>query len=163
MAGATGKAAAQVKTRSRMDGRAGLAGGFFVLTEHAIDGAGSTAPNRRDDDDETDQDRSTSQDMTRRDFLVSRLPCHGGCSWRPASSAALRRLCGHGRSGSHRRQARLHRADRCRGADDRQGEGPVRQVRHARCRGAEAGLLGRDARQPGARRRSQRHRRRAIS
>ncbi len=40
MAGATGKAAAQVYTRSRMHGRGGLAGGFFVLVEHAIDDAG---------------------------------------------------------------------------------------------------------------------------
>jgi len=31
MAGATGKAAAQVKTRSRSFGREDLAGGFFVL------------------------------------------------------------------------------------------------------------------------------------
>jgi hypothetical protein len=48
------------------------------------------------------------------------------------------------------RPAGLHRADRRRAADHRQGAGLVRQVRHARRRGAQAGLLGRHARQPGA-------------
>ena len=66
-----------------------------------------------------------------------------------------------GGPGSHQGQARLHRADRRGAAVRRQGEGHLRQVRHARRRGAEAGLVGRDARQPRARRRRQRHRRRA--
>ncbi len=43
----------------------------------------------------------------------------------------------------------------------RQGEGLLRQVRRARHRSAEAGVVGRDARQHRSRRRRQRHRRRA--
>ena len=60
-------------------------------------------------------------------------------------------------------QARLHRADRRLAAVHRQGEGLLRQARHARRGGRQAGLLGRHARQHGARRRGQRHRRRATS
>ena len=56
-----------------------------------------------------------------------------------------------GRAGDHQGGARLHRADRCLAAGDRQGEGPLRQARHARRRGGQAGLVGRHARQPGAR------------
>ncbi|CCV03508.1 hypothetical protein MESS2_1080008 [Mesorhizobium metallidurans STM 2683] len=56
MAGAAGKAAAQVNTRSRSLGREDLAGGFFVLTEHAIDGAPPRPRPTGDDDDETDRD-----------------------------------------------------------------------------------------------------------
>ena len=44
---------------------------------------------------------------------------------------------------------------------DRQGEGLLRQARHARRRGRQAGLLGRHARQRRAGLREQRHRRRA--
>ena len=60
------------------------------------------------------------------------------------------------------RQARLHRAERCRSAVRRQGQGHLRQVRHARRRGAEAGVVGHHARQPRARLGRQRHRRRAY-
>ena len=44
----------------------------------------------------------------------------------------------------------------------RQGKGHLRQIRHARRRRAEAGLLGHHARQPRARLGRQRHRRRAY-
>ena len=56
---------------------------------------------------------------------------------------------------------RLHRPDRRLPAGHRQGEGLLRQARHARRRGRQAGLLGRHPRQPRARLREQRHRRRA--
>ena len=64
------------------------------------------------------------------------------------------------RPGSHQGQSRLHRAHRRGAAVRRQGERLLRQARHAGRRGAEAGLLGRDARQSGARLGGQRHRRR---
>ena len=60
------------------------------------------------------------------------------------------------------RQARLHRADRRLAAVRRQGEGHLRQIRHARRRSAEAGLMGHHARQSRARLGRQRHRRRAY-
>ena len=60
-----------------------------------------------------------------------------------------------------RHQARLHRADRRLAADHRQGEGLLRQARPARHGGPQAGLVGRDARQHGARHQGQRHRRRS--
>jgi hypothetical protein len=53
-----------------------------------------------------------------------------------------------------------HRAHRCGAALCRQGEGHFRQVRPARDRSAEAGKLGHHPRQPRARLRGQRHRRR---
>ena len=62
---------------------------------------------------------------------------------------------------NHQGQSRLHRAHRRGAAVRRQGEGHLREVRHEGCRSAEAGLVGRDARQSRARRRRQRHRRRA--
>ena len=55
----------------------------------------------------------------------------------------------------------LHRADRCIASDHREGEGLLRQARHAGRRGHEAGFVGHDARQPRARLCRQRHRRRA--
>ena len=71
-----------------------------------------------------------------------------------------RRLRAGRRSGDEGGKARLHRLDRRGAALRRQGEGPLRQARHARRRGPEAGLVGHDARQPRARLRGQRHRRR---
>ena len=57
----------------------------------------------------------------------------------------VRRLCRSGRTGSDRRQARLHRADRFRAADHRQGKGPLRKARACR-------MSRSPSRPPGARR-----------
>ncbi|MER9251528.1 hypothetical protein NKI59_06885 [Mesorhizobium sp. M0598] len=73
MAGATGKAAAQVHTRSRKPGREDLAGGFFVLMQ-------STALVPSGAQPETTMTKrigtgASLADFTRRDFLaVSALP-----------------------------------------------------------------------------------------
>jgi hypothetical protein len=67
-----------------------------------------------------------------------------------------------GRAGGEKSQSRLHRAHRCGAAVRRQGKRNLRQIRHARCRGAKAGLVGRHPRQPRAGVRRQRHRRRAY-
>ncbi|GLS39109.1 hypothetical protein GCM10010869_47060 [Mesorhizobium tianshanense] len=48
-------------TRFRMHGRGDLAGGFFVLVEHAIDGAGPKPRPTGDNDDETDRLQSHAQ------------------------------------------------------------------------------------------------------
>ncbi len=57
---------------------------------------------------------------------------------------------------------RLYRTDGRLSAGDRQGERHLRQIRHARRRSVQAGLMGRDPRQHGARLGKQRHRRRAY-
>ncbi|WP_245490350.1 twin-arginine translocation signal domain-containing protein, partial [Mesorhizobium sp. M7A.F.Ca.US.011.01.1.1] len=71
MAGATGKAAAQVNARSRSPGREDLAGGFFVL----INTQSTTRIPSRAQPETTMTKRirtgTTLKDMTRRDFLVS--------------------------------------------------------------------------------------------
>ena len=87
---------------------------------------------------------------------------NGGVARRRQAEFPRRRLRARRGSGSEGRQARLHRAQRCRSAVRRQGQGLLRQARHARCRGAEAGLLGHHARQPRAGLGRQRHRRRAY-
>ncbi|MEI9408942.1 MULTISPECIES: hypothetical protein [Mesorhizobium] len=71
MAGATGKAAAQVYTRSRMYGREGLDGGFFVLDPNTQ----STERRSQGAQPETTMTKrigtTSLKDFTRRDFLVS--------------------------------------------------------------------------------------------
>ena len=86
---------------------------------------------------------------------------HGRAARRGAGPIPRRRVRARRRAGGEGRQARLHRADRRRRAVRRQGEGLLRQARHARRRGAQAGLVGRHARQSRARLGRQRHRRRA--
>lgn len=71
MAGATGKAAAQVNTRSRMHGRGDLTGGFFVLVDTQ-----STAQVPSRAQPETTMTKrigtgTTLKDFKRRDFLTS--------------------------------------------------------------------------------------------
>ena len=87
---------------------------------------------------------------------------HGGVARRSQAEFPGRRVRARRGAGSEGRQARLHRADRRLAAVRRQGEGHLRQIRHARCRSAEAGLLGHHARQPRAGLGRQRHRRRAY-
>lgn len=67
MAGATGKAAAQVKTRSGIPGRDGLAGGFFVFTQSTAPVPGGALPETT----MTKRIGPSLKDFTRRDFLVS--------------------------------------------------------------------------------------------
>ena len=71
MAGATGKAAAQVNARSRSPGRGDLAGGFFVL----INTQSTTRIPSRAQPETTMTKRirtgTTLKDFVRRDFLVS--------------------------------------------------------------------------------------------
>ena len=58
--------------------------------------------------------------------------------------------------------ARVHRVERRRAAVRRQGQGAVRQIRHARRRSRQAGVMGHHPRQPRAGLGRQRHRRRAY-
>ncbi|MDX8491229.1 hypothetical protein RFN29_06520 [Mesorhizobium sp. VK22B] len=69
MAGATGKAAAQVTTRSRMYGREAWTAAFLFLDPNAIEGAD---PKRRHPETMmTKRIGPSLKDFTRRDFLVS--------------------------------------------------------------------------------------------
>ena len=65
-----------------------------------------------------------------------------GCSQIGALRLSRRRPRAGVRAGGEGGEARLHRAHRRSAAVPRQGEGHLCQVRHARRRGAEAGLLG---------------------
>ena len=100
--------------------------------------------------------------ISRRDLMKSGVRHRGDRSADVGRQGGLpgRRLRAGRGAGGEGHEARLHRADRCLAADHRQGEGLLRQARPARHGGPQAGLLGRDARQHGARHQGQRHRRR---
>ena len=106
-------------------------------------------------------DPTSRRGLSRRQILKA-TGGNGRAARRGQAEFPRRRLRARRGSGSEGRQARLHRADRCVAAVRRQGKGHLRQIRHARRRSAEAGLMGHHARQPRAGLRGQRHRRRAY-
>ncbi len=117
----------------------------------------------RDDQKEQGDDEIGGDESARVDEICIRYSGDGGADvggqgrvprWRIRASCR--------RAGGHQGDPRLHRAHRRFAARDCQGEGLLRQARHARRRRRQAGVLGRHARQPRARLGEQRHRRRTY-
>ena len=135
-----------------------LAGG---AQRAAVEPYGEKDDERDDQEDQGDGEIGGDQ-SARADAICIRYRGDGGADVGGQGRVPRRRIrAGCRRARGRQGDPRLHRADGRLAAGHRQGEGLLRQARHARRRGRQAGLLGRDARQPRARLGRQRHRRRA--